>query len=207
MDKEVIPPKDDAETDQEISLKELIHLECPKWKFPHIGMRAIKTTITVAVILVLYHRLNRDSVILALSAGVIAMQSTIESSVRNGFARLMGTAIGGFMAIILSAVILLSPYTSSVPFNDLMICIGTLLLLVICIWLHMTDAIIICLVVFFFIMIDTGFDTLSSMFSYAVSRMIDTGIGILIAVVINQMIRPPKIKENEEDNEKNKKGS
>lgn len=197
-----MPPIEDVEDDKDISFKELIHLEPPKWRFPHVGMRAVKTTITVAVILILYHRLNRDSVILALSAGIIAMQSTIEGSIRNGIARLIGTAVGGIVAIILSGGILLSPYTSSVFLNNLVICIGTLLLIMICVWLNMQDAIIICLVVFFFIMIDNQFDTLSSMFSYATSRMIDTAAGIVIAVAINQLIRPPKIKYDKDDKKK-----
>lgn len=197
----------DSDEPEKKSLREFLEWEAPNRKPPPLGMRAIKTIVVTGILLIVYQLLGRQGVLLALSAGVIAMQSSIGSSIHMGIVRICGTGLGGLVAILLMFIVFLNPYKeTAVIFNDVMVCVGTALIIYICIWFNIRDAIVISLVVFFFIMIDDTFDNVQEMVMYALTRMLDTAIGIIAAVVVNVTIQPPKDKEKKkEEREENRK--
>lgn len=202
MDKEQRERPDQKEDDQARqqkpikSFKELLGVRWPEKKYPHIGMRAVKTSLTMALILILYRFLQRADVLLAMSAGVIALQATIEESIRSGIVRLIGTGLGGILATMMIVLITISPLqTHERIAREIGVCIGVLMLIGLCVSFDVKDAIVICLVVFFVVMLDDRMDSVQTAVHYAFSRMLDTAIGIVIAVVVNISIRPPKTKK------------
>lgn len=60
-----------------------------------IGMRNIKTTISVFICLLVFELINRNNPIFACIAAVICVQNTIVDSKEIGFSRIIGTIIGG----------------------------------------------------------------------------------------------------------------
>lgn len=181
--------------EQKKSLKEVIGLKWPEKKFPHIGMRAVKTSLTMAIILILYRFLGRSDIFLAMSAGVIGLQATIEGSIHSGIVRLIGTGLGGILGAAMIVLITLLPLQEhEMLAREIGVCLGVLLLISLCVSFDVKDAIVICLVVFFVVMLDDRMDSVQTAIHYAFSRMLDTAIGIIIAVVVNVSIRPPKTK-------------
>lgn len=157
---------------------------------PKFGMRIIKTGLAVFVTAVLYMFLGRSdsSVFLALIAGVVSMQDTMGHSVRMGVIRLMGTAIGGIIGIVLTWAITVLNVKEIEFIRAIVLAIGTMLCIVTCVWLDLRDGSVISVVVCQAILIQ---EPVSHSYIYALNRILDTAIGIVVSVVINVIIRKP----------------
>lgn len=174
-----------------------------------IGMRNIKTALSVFVCLVFYllcnfvygllpagdsalcrllnFLLNRHDVSYACVAAIVSMQSSVEGSVAFGKSRLIGTAVGGVIGIVMVASVPLSNHT---VLSYLLVSLGVVITIYICnIIKHSPASAIACIV---FLVIVLSIDSGSNAVPYAINRMIDTAIGILISVPINCFIRAPK---------------
>lgn len=160
----------------------------------HVGMRNIKTALAVFACLMIYHFWGRDSYMLAAISAIICMQDTVEKSVSSGLNRCAGTAIGAALGTGLLYLRELSPFDGMVLFATL----GTILLIALCNAINKQDAIVIGCVVFLTVVLG---QTEQTPIVYGINRLLDTFLGILIAILINRFIRNPDKRVQEPDSE------
>ncbi len=155
-----------------------------KW---HVGMRNVKTTLAVAICIIVYWYVDRPGgLILACIAAIVSMQSTIEEAMSESVKRIAGTLFGGILGAVLVSIN--SVHTGRI-INLLAAALGTMLIIFLCNLLGYPQIISMSLVVFLIVVFDPS---LTHPFSYAMNRVLDSGIGIAISVVINLIIRKPK---------------
>lgn len=149
-------------------------------KFRKIGMRNIKTAISVSICVALAHVFNREYIFYAAIASVIAMQSSVTDSFKAGKNRMLGTIVGAVIGFVCAFI---SP-------NNIILCgVGIIILIFICNSLGWNKSITISCIVFLAIMLNLNGRT---PFMYSINRIIDTFIGITVAVLVNYFILPPK---------------
>lgn len=156
-----------------------------KSKF-HIGMRNIKTALAVLVCLFIYQYYPGNVSYTCITA-VIAMQATLQDTLQQSRNRAFGTIIGGVFGglfLYLDTYLLLHPLL-----RILLISVGITIFILICNLIQLQDTIVMGCVTYLAIVLG---DLTQSAWLYSLNRVIDTLIGILIAVSINYFIRPPK---------------
>ncbi|MBL4936645.1 FUSC family protein [Clostridium sp. YIM B02515] len=149
-----------------------------------IGMRNIKTAIAVVISMIISKLLNMEYPFYTVIASIISMQSSVEASFKAGRNRMLGTLIGALIGFILSSIM---------PGNIILIGIGIVAVIYICNIFNWEQSTSIACVVFCAIMINLKG---GSPFFYSVNRLVDTFIGITVAVGVNYFIAPPKSYEN-----------
>ena len=146
-----------------------------------IGMRNIKTTLSVFLCLLIFEIINRENSIFACIAAVICLQNTIDDSMKTGRARLIGTLIGGFVGALVLFIV-------NMFFNNniliFIIPIGIMILIQICVSINMKQSVVICCVVYLSVMITKNHD--NGYLIYTINRVLDTSVGILIALLVNK---------------------
>jgi len=151
----------------------------------HIGMRNIKTGLSVLICLMLYHLAGREGCLIATVSAIICMQDNVEKSLINGRNRLYGTVIGAIQGM---AFLYVDYYVANAYLKLVLTAIGVMLLILFCNLLRRNDTIVIACMVFLAIMLGSS---TQSPFVYSANRLLDTFIGVAIAVVINRLIRNP----------------
>lgn len=196
-------------------------------KLPLPGMRNIKTAVSVLLCLVVYvlfpllaeitnefdgkffelltFIVNRQDPMFACIAAVVVMQSTVADSVSSGKSRIYGTALGAAAGLLFLLINL------SVPvhlLNILLIAIGVVFLIYVCNLLKLQNAVSISVITFLVILISIG---QKSPILYAVNRLLNTGIGIVISIFVNRYLnfpfkkeKAPEEKKDETEKEENK---
>lgn len=160
-----------------------------------IGMRNIKTALSVFLCLLIFEAIHRENSFYACIAAVICMQPTLDNTFKKGFSRIIGTAIGGIIGIIL--LVISEIYIKEGAFIFL-IPIGIIILIKICVAIGQKDSVSICCVVYLGIMITHRYE--GDYFWYTLNRVIDTSIGIIIAVIVNRYLKvPERFKKNNEN--------
>jgi uncharacterized membrane protein YgaE (UPF0421/DUF939 family) len=149
-----------------------------------IGMRNIKTAIAVSLSLAVSRLLKTEYPFYTAIAAIISMQNSLVGSFRVGKNRMLGTTVGASVGLIF---LLISPG------NIILSGVGIVVVIYICDLLDWNKAINIACVVFCIIMTNLSG---KNPFIYSFSRILDTFIGIIIAVVINYIIKPPNNAEN-----------
>lgn len=187
-------------------------------KLPLPGMRNIKTAVSVLLCLVVYvlfpllaeitnefdgkffelltFIVNRQDPMFACIAAVVVMQSTVADSVSSGKSRIYGTALGAAAGLLFLLINL------SVPvhlLNILLIAIGVVFLIYVCNLLKLQNAVSISVITFLVILISIG---QKSPILYAVNRLLDTGIGIVISIFVNRYLNFPFRKEKVSEEKK-----
>ncbi|MBM7615562.1 FUSC family protein [Alkaliphilus hydrothermalis] len=142
-----------------------------------IGLRTIKTGIAISLSMLVVGLLDTDP-FFTMVAALIAIQPTISDSWRIGVNRMLGTFIGALVGLI---------FVSFTPQNFIFAGIGIILLIYIMNQLRWNESINIAGVVFIAVFVNISTNHLG----YAFNRLIDTFIGIGIAVLINYLIYPP----------------
>lgn len=149
-------------------------------KLKKVGMRNIKTAISVSICVALAHIFNREYIFYAAIASVIAMQSSVSDSFKAGKNRMKGTIVGAIIGFIFAFIS---------PDNILLCGIGIVILIFICNFLGWNKSVTISCIVFLAIMLNLNGRT---PFLYSINRIIDTFMGITVAVLVNYFILPPK---------------
>jgi len=176
---------DDAQTEITVVVKELEpdKSKDAKNKFHfHIGMRNIKTALAATLCALLYFPFHRNPTFACIGA-VFGTGSDMGNSWLNGGNRLFGTIIGGVLGMILFRIyIIFYPDGKMHLLMLLFIFIGVILVILTSLYCKWPGAIqpggvVLCIILF-----NTPVDTY---ISYSINRMIDTGIGVLIALLIN----------------------
>jgi len=148
----------------------------------HVGMRNLKTAFAATLCALLYLPFNRNPTFACIGA-IFGMGSDMSNSWLSGGNRLFGTIIGGVLGMILfRGYICFYPdggtHLGLMPF----LFIGVILLILASQFFKWPGAIqpggvVLCIILF-----NTPVETY---ISYSLNRMLDTGIGVIIALLIN----------------------
>lgn len=156
---------------------------------PKIGMRNIKTSLSVFLCLLLFYFIDRENSIFACVAAVICMQNTVVDSLEKGISRILGTIVGGLVGMF---VLFISSQVFA--FNEeLMIFIiplGIIMLIEICVMIDKKQAVVISCVVYLSILISKNRD--GGYVLYTLNRVLDTSVGIIIALLVNKYVVMPE---------------
>lgn len=157
--------------------------------FPKIGLRNIKTALSVFSCMIIFQLFSLGNPFYACVSAVICMKDTVENSVTMGKTRLLGTFIGGIIGTIF--VYTLAFFPNAPKYNSLLTSIGIIITIYLCTLTKKPDTVTIACIVFIGIMLNyTG----SESYYYALSRTATTAVGVIIAIIINKYINlPPNI--------------
>ncbi|MEW9123343.1 MAG: aromatic acid exporter family protein [Thermotaleaceae bacterium] len=144
-----------------------------------IGLRTIKTGIAVTLSILISSLLGLENPFFVVIAAVIAMQPTVSDSWKIGANRLIGTVIG----------ILIGVLFIQIPFdNAILTGLGIIALISVMNHLKLQDSIVIATIIFAGVL----FNTEGEYYDFALRRLLDTFIGIGVALSINFAIYPPR---------------
>lgn len=153
----------------------------------HMGLRILKTGLAVALCLIVC-RFFDVSPFFAMIAAIISLKTTHEDSVKAGVNRVFGTIIGGLVGmLVLYAYAYLGVENRSWLYDS----VAVLVLMVLIKGLSMINrpsAVVISAVVFLSLLY---FDAREgTIFAYSINRVIETALGVVIAIVLNRFMMP-----------------
>jgi uncharacterized membrane protein YgaE (UPF0421/DUF939 family) len=157
-----------------------------------IGMRTVKTALSVLICMTLYHfaaplgYTTDFDAFLACTAAVICMQDSLEKSFKSGRNRLAGTGVGALLGMIFLYIEMLF---SNEYLILAMIAFGVVVLITVCNLLRLSESVVIACVVFLIIALG---QTVNGPFVSSVQRLLDTAVGVFIAIAINHLVKKPK---------------
>ena len=152
-----------------------------KHPLPHIGLRMIKTALSVSLCMLAAWTLSYPPPIYACIAAVIVTRETVEDSFKQGVARVIATLIGGVMAL---GLLLLDLENSPGLLEVLLAGVGVLLTLYVCLLLKTPDAAALACVTFLIIVLQHADDK----YLFALYRVLETIAGIIVSLVVNRII-------------------
>lgn len=161
-----------------------------KFKF-HIGMRNIKTAVAATLCALVYYFIGRDPTFACIGA-VFGMGSDMGDSWLNGGNRLFGTIIGGVIGMLFYRIYMFV-YPDGDPQHLLMLVflfVGIVILILASQFFKWPGAIqpggvILCIILF----TKSG----ENYIPYSLNRMLDTGVGVLVALLINLVFTRERI--------------
>jgi uncharacterized membrane protein YgaE (UPF0421/DUF939 family) len=122
---------------------------------------------------------------LACTAAVICMQDSLEKSFRSGRNRMAGTGIGALLGMIF---LYIDMFFNNDYLIIAMIAFGVIVLITTCNLLRLSDSIVIGCVVFLIISLE---QTANPPFVAGIQRLLDTAVGVVVAIGINHLIKNP----------------
>ena len=150
-------------------------------KIPGVGMRNVKTALAAAFCALAYYFVGRSPAFACIGA-IFGMGSDMEDSRKNGGNRLFGTLIGGLLGMLLFRIyLILKPDGAYTLWLVPLTFIGTVILIVLCqmVWVGgvQPGGVVLCILLF-----NTPVE---SYVSYALYRILDTTIGVLVAWAVS----------------------
>ena len=158
--------------------------ETPARPLPHIGLRNLKTALSASLCALIYFFLNRNPAFACIGA-IFGMGADMDHSKLHGGNHLFGTVIGGFLGIGLYRIYLVfypdgGHHLLLVPllFGGIVV----LILLAQIFWVGAVQpgGVVLCLLLF-----SIGPD---DYISYSLNRMLDTGVGVAMSLLINGLL-------------------
>jgi len=146
-----------------------------------IGLRVIKTGIGVFAAILISDLIGIERPFYVVIASIIVMQPTVIDTWKFGMNRMIGTLMGAFLGVLLTVVI---------PYHPLFGAAGVMLLIAFMNRIKRGESIAIGSVVFVSVYLNRAVSAQEQIF-YAVDRLGETFLGIVIAVVINYVVFPP----------------
>lgn len=152
-------------------------------RIPGVGMRNVKTALAAAFCAFIYYFFDRSPAFACIGA-IFGMGSDMEDSRKNGGNRLFGTLIGGLLGMVLFRLYLFIEPTGKytlwlVPLTF----VGTVILIVLCqmFWVGgvQPGGVVLCILLF-----NTP---VATYINYALNRILDTTIGVLVAWAISYL--------------------
>lgn len=164
------------------------------FSFPKVGLRTIKSAIAVFICLFL---LPNEPFFACLTA-VICLQDTVANSIQMGINRGGGTILGGVLGLVFLYFCRFMKFNITNEMVSklliyLLISIGIIVVIYTCNVLKRPGAINISCIVF--LGVTTAHAYADPLF-YATNRTFETIMGILISIVVNKYITPPKESTN-----------
>lgn len=148
-----------------------------------IGMRTIKTGLSVSISIMICSLFESKSPIFAGIGAIMAMQSSVSESFTMGKNRMLGTFVGAIIGLLFSLAF---------PQNPFFIGIGVIIVIHLCYIMRWNKALQLSAIVFMGIALNP---ILEARFSYALFRIIDTFIGIIVGMIINYFISAPNMEK------------
>ena len=153
-------------------------------RLPRVGLRNIKTALAASLCALLYYFMDRSPAFACIGA-IFGMGSDYGTSRLHGGNRFFGTLLGGFIGMGLFALYAnLFPDGSNRWLLIPLTFVGIVILIVACqmIWVGgvQPGGVVLCIILF-----NTPVETY---ISYALNRILDTGIGVLMALFVNGML-------------------
>ncbi len=161
-----------------------------KITIPKPGLRNIKTALSVFFCILLFEILGRPNPLSACSAAIICMRETVHYSYKKGLDRLIGTLLGGIVGLVF---LLIKNNMAALPTQSVIGGFGILVVIYTCNLLNKSDTSVISSIVFLSIVIGKSE---KSPYLYALNRIMDTFVGIIITLIVNKSIFP--MEEDEE---------
>jgi uncharacterized membrane protein YgaE (UPF0421/DUF939 family) len=158
-------------------------------KLPKPGLRNTKTALSVFFCILLFELIGRPNPLFACSAAIICMKETVHYSYKIGVDRLIGTLLGGIVGVVF---LLIKNNLALLHTESVIGGLGILIVIYMCNLFKKSEASVISSIVFLAIVIGVSE---KSPFLYALDRMMDTFVGIIIALFVNKSIYP--LKEDE----------
>lgn len=143
-----------------------------------IGMRNIKTGIAIFLCVLISKFLKLEYPFYAAIAAIISMESSIVNSLKAGKNRILGTLAGALIGFMFALIR---------PDNALLCGLGIIVLIWLCNYLKWQSSITIAGIVYMAIMLNLNG---KSPLTYSVNRIIDTIIGIGVALIVNYLFFP-----------------
>lgn len=144
-----------------------------------IGMRTIKTAIVVIISYLVSAAINSELSFALIYAAVICVETSVVSSFKIGYNRVLGTVVGGVIGLIMTYL----PIHGGIS-----MALGIIITIIFCNLLNIKKATGIAITLVIIIIIGSSE---SSPAIYAMQRTLDTLIGIVIATIVNMVIYPP----------------
>lgn len=157
---------------------------------PKIGMRIVKSSVAVFLCFCIYQLRGEGTPFYSAIAALICMKLDVETSFKTGFTRIIGTFIGGIFGVVvlLAATQLWKLYGINYFFYITVISFMIIPIIYVTLLLKKADASYFSCVVFLSITVVHGFDV--NPYIFAMNRVIDTLIGIIVSLVINAVHLP-----------------
>ena len=149
----------------------------------HIGMRIIKTALAVFICGLIGWLRDETMYFFSMIAAIICIQKSAEATIKNSFNRVVGTAIGGAFGV---ALLFAETQLHMQRFMPLYVLVVSLLLIPIIVTtlaIHKPSVSGFTCIVFLSISIYHVGD--ASPYTYAMNRLLDTVIGIIVALAVN----------------------
>ena len=165
------------------------HHKKPRSYF-HVGMRNFKTALAATLCAMLYFPFDRNPTFACIGA-IFGMGSDMDNSRLNGGNRLFGTIIGGVLGMIIFRIyIIFCPDGGTQPMLFPFLFVGVVILILVSQMFKWPGAIqpggvVLCIILF-----NTPVDTY---IAYSLNRMLDTGIGVILALVLNMLLPRDRI--------------
>lgn len=153
-------------------------------KLKKVGLRNIKTAIAVFLCVIISGILKFEYPFYAAIAAIISMQSSVVESFTAGRNRILGTMVGAFIGFLCALI---------QPGNAFLCAAGLIAAVYICDLFNWNKSVTIAGIVCMVIMLNLN--GRSPLF-YSINRIIDTLLGIIVAIFVNYFIFPPKIMED-----------
>ena len=153
-------------------------------KIPGMGQRSIKTALAATLVALIYVFAGRNPTFACIGA-IFGMGSDMDNSWLNGGNRLIGTVIGGFLGIGLFWLEHQLFPAGNYFFRLPILFLGIMILVVVSVQFRWPGAVqpggvVLCILLF-----NTPVETY---ISYSLNRIIDTGIGVLFALLVNYLL-------------------
>jgi hypothetical protein len=157
-----------------------------------IGLRNIKTAVSVGICLLIFQLLGVSDGIQAAITAIICMKSSLQNSLQTGLERTIGTVIGAILGILT----LLLMIETGLQLATLLAIINVILIIYLCNIFRVQNSTIISLVVFLMILIG---EKDQPPLLYGSMRLVETIFGILTAYLVNRFMDPRKVLKKRKD--------
>ncbi|MDF2566686.1 MAG: hypothetical protein K0R90_142 [Oscillospiraceae bacterium] len=161
-----------------------------------LGMRAVKTAVVVFLCLLVGFIFKKESAFYSCIAGVVCLQPTYKKSFFTGSMRFLGTIIGGIFGYVVIQFFPFIPYYYNLGYVFI-IPMFILIVIYVCKIIKKPEAVVICCIVFLSIVINFEHEKHDALI-YVINRVIDTAIGIVLAVLVNRFFFTKRQQENPE---------
>ncbi len=147
---------------------------------PGLGQRSLKTALTAAALALIYLPLDRSPAFACIGS-IFGMGNDMNESKRSGGNRLIGTVLGGLLAM---AALWMEYFFFSAENYYLRVAL-VFLGIILLVWSSVAfrwpgavqpGGVVLCIILF---------DTPPNYISYAFARMLDTAIGVVVAIAVN----------------------
>ncbi len=174
-------------------------------RFHWPGMRTIKTMVSVAICFLLFlpfwglevqsreGPLNQIGPFYACIAAIVCMQDSVEKTVQQGRARLIGTGVGGVIGIL---ILWLAGEHSAPLWFGFLLSVGVMLTIWLCDLMNQPAACSIGGVVCCCVLLSKSGP---ERYFYTIARIVQTAVGIVIGVGVNMALPDNRNKKKKED--------